>query len=179
MSNFLRKELNVRKDGTVESRVVYILSCLKCSCEIKRSFYQLKTLSGYCKKCAPSIFIKKEKYRLNTKVCVSCLRDLDVKKFGLTGSNHIKSSCITCSNLKSSFNITYFEYMDMLKAQDERCLICGTKHTEDKKLVVDHCHIKGNVRSLLCSSCNTGIGMFKENKQYLLNAIKYIEKYED
>lgn len=179
MNNILRKEYNVKKDGTVEGRIVYILSCLKCSCEIKRTKYQLNKLSGYCNKCAPSVLIKKEKYKLDTKVCTSCLRELNVKSFSLTGSGHIRSSCITCSNLKHNFNITYSEYMSMLKSQNESCLICGTKHTDSKKLVVDHCHITGKVRSLLCSNCNTGIGMFKENKEFLINAIKYIEDNEN
>jgi hypothetical protein len=179
MNNILRKEYNIKKDGTVESRIVYILSCLKCSCEIKRAKYQLDRLSGYCKKCAPSVLIKKEKYNLDTKVCKSCLRELNVKSFSLTGSGHVKSSCITCSNLKNVFNITYFDYTDMLRKQNNSCDICGVKHTEEKKLVVDHCHKTGKVRALLCSKCNTGIGMFNENKEYLLNAIKYIKKNEN
>jgi len=39
---------------------------------------------------------------------------------------------------------------------------------------VDHDHITGKVRGLLCSPCNTGLGMFQENAQLFLKAIQYL-----
>ena len=45
---------------------------------------------------------------------------------------------------------------------------------KNKVLCVDHNHTTG----LLCGLCNSGLGKFLENKQLLLNTIKYIEKWE-
>jgi hypothetical protein len=61
--------------------------------------------------------------------------------------------------------------MDMVKAQNGLCAICGA---EPDELVVDHCHASGNVRGLLCHSCNLGLGKFFDNTSYLSNAINYL-----
>ena len=53
----------------------------------------------------------------------------------------------------------------------EACMICGSTH----KLCIDHCHTTLNVRGILCSKCNTGLGMFNDNVDALVNAIKYLQ----
>lgn len=55
---------------------------------------------------------------------------------------------------------------------DFKCEICHNK----LPLAVDHCHKKGHVRGLLCNNCNNGLGRFQDNKEWLKNAIKYLEK---
>ena len=54
------------------------------------------------------------------------------------------------------------------------CVICGSTH----RLHIDHCHTTGNFRALLCSNCNTGIGMFKENIEIMNKAINYLKYFE-
>lgn len=47
-------------------------------------------------------------------------------------------------------------------------------------LVVDHNHISGKFRGLLCHSCNRGIGLLKENIEIFKRAIKYLDDpYKD
>ena len=43
-----------------------------------------------------------------------------------------------------------------------------------KERWADHNHTSGKVRGLLCSSCNTAIGLFKEDIQVISNAINYL-----
>lgn len=43
-----------------------------------------------------------------------------------------------------------------------------------KNFEVDHCHLTGKIRGLLCDRCNRGLGYFKDNSKALLNASKYI-----
>jgi len=79
------------------------------------------------------------------------------------------------SDLKKMFGITLDDYNQMLKSQNNSCAICG-KHEDDESssLAVDHCHTTGKIRGLLCSDCNRGLGMFKDNVVVLKNAISYL-----
>lgn len=82
--------------------------------------------------------------------------------------------------LASRYGISVEQYEDMLKEQDNSCKICG-KHEDEElhSLAVDHCHDTGKVRSLLCMSCNTGLGLFKDNKELLIKAQDYLEKHKE
>lgn len=74
--------------------------------------------------------------------------------------------------LMGTYGITLEDYNNMLASQNNRCLICGDIRY---KLHVDHNHETGKVRGLLCNSCNTGIGLLKENENILLSAIEYLK----
>ena len=78
------------------------------------------------------------------------------------------------ANLKHRYGINLVDYNQMLSEQDGKCKICKT---EAKRLVVDHCHTTKRVRGLLCSPCNTGIGMLKESENILRRAINYINEH--
>jgi len=85
-----------------------------------------------------------------------------------------------CSKRK----ITLEEYAKLLEQQDHKCAICGLEeickdswHDRVRRLSIDHCHRTGNVRGLLCHSCNTAIGKFKDDIELLHKAIRYITKY--
>ena len=55
------------------------------------------------------------------------------------------------------------------------CDICGKDELESK-LVVDHCHASGKVRGVLCYSCNTSLGKFKDSPELLRSAADYLEQ---
>ena len=79
--------------------------------------------------------------------------------------------------LKYKYGITEQQYDEMLKAQDNKCAICKSSSTKDKRrhrFAVDHCHSTGVVRGLLCSACNKGIGLFHDSQDILAAAIKYL-----
>ena len=78
---------------------------------------------------------------------------------------------------KYKYGITVDEYEAMLVEQDHRCKICGTKDEESSrgKLYVDHDHKTKKVRGLLCHGCNTGLGAFKDNAEFLKSAIQYLD----
>jgi hypothetical protein len=84
------------------------------------------------------------------------------------------------SKLKSKYGLSLEEYDNKLVKQNHKCAICGLDETENKKkLAVDHDHLTGKVRDLLCINCNTGLGMFKENIDNLATAIKYLNKHRE
>lgn len=79
------------------------------------------------------------------------------------------------TNLKKNYGITLDDYNRMFQEQNGCCKICG-KHQQDLKasLHVDHNHMTGKVRGLLCHHCNVGIGHFEDNIVLLSNAITYL-----
>lgn len=67
----------------------------------------------------------------------------------------------------------------MLRLQDGKCKICGIglDFKSPQKMYkphVDHDHMTGYVRGILCLTCNTGLGMFADNPELLSKAINYL-----
>ena len=89
------------------------------------------------------------------------------------------------SRLKSTFGITLEEFEELKHKQKHKCLICE-RHEDDfhskttagviKSFVVDHNHDTGEVRGLLCSECNVGLGFLQDSPKILQNAINYLTK---
>ena len=80
-------------------------------------------------------------------------------------------------NLKRNYGIDLQEYNQMFAQQSGCCAICGKHQTEFKtKLAVDHCHTSGEVRGLLCSNCNIGIGYLKDSDELFSAASQYLNK---
>ena len=80
-------------------------------------------------------------------------------------------------NLKRNFGLTLEDYDRMLQAQEGRC-VCG-KTEGDRgyyRLHVDHDHDTGEVRGLLCGSCNRGIGLLGEDPKLLRLLADYLER---
>ncbi|MFB7867369.1 endonuclease domain-containing protein [Streptomyces sp. NPDC056069] len=61
-----------------------------------------------------------------------------------------------------------------LQSQAGRCAICADRMD---KYVVDHNHVTGAVRDLLCNSCNALIGYSRERRDLLQSAIQYLERH--
>ena len=80
------------------------------------------------------------------------------------------------SQLKSKYGITLNDVNEMKIKQSNCCAICKEEFVKNKKINVDHCHKTGKVRGLLCHSCNTSLGKFKDSVEILNNAIKYLKK---
>ena len=81
------------------------------------------------------------------------------------------------SRRKSTFGITQDEYENLFLAQKGMCAICSMALPVGRGTHLDHCHRTGKIREFLCTNCNTGIGKFKDNCDFLLSAIRYITKH--
>ena len=77
------------------------------------------------------------------------------------------------------FGLSLEQVKDMEVHQNGLCAICGSPetrklHGRHKRLAVDHCHKTGEVRGLLCGSCNTALGLFREDLDILASATSYL-----
>ena len=80
-------------------------------------------------------------------------------------------------HLQYRYDITLDEYNKLFIQQNGCCVLCGKHQFEMKRrLAVDHNHITGKVRGLLCNKCNNGLGCFNDSAELMFKAINYLEK---
>lgn len=84
--------------------------------------------------------------------------------------------------LKRHYGITIEQYNGMLASQSGCCAICLKPESNEIRgkvvaLAVDHCHTSGKVRALLCSSCNTALGLFNDDVELLAKARGYVLRH--
>lgn len=137
----------------------------KCSkCKEEKSFdefYKKSTTKdgyyGHCKKCQNEY--SKKHYDNNV--------DYYVKKAKRWQSE----------NTVNGHGITKEQHQSMLNKFNGLCWICK----KNDATVIDHNHncnigkgCENCVRGVLCKQCNWGLGNFKDNPEYLFNAIEYL-----
>jgi len=140
---------------------------------------------------------------LKLKICPQCKLAKEKKEFGKdsTTSSGVSSWCKPCkktwrakkredepdrhkaidfeNDLKKNYGINTHQYNKMFDEQKGCCACCGRSHTDFKRgLHVDHNHTTGQVRGLLCTKCNPGIGYFDESTEKLEMAIAYLNKFK-
>lgn len=113
------------------------------------------------------------KLRSNCKECVS---KGNLKRYH-NGGKELQAVRARKSLLKK-YGITEEFYQKEREAQKHCCKICGKHESNQKhgKLYVDHCHETELYRGLLCNSCNTGLGSFRDNEELMLKAIEYVKE---
>jgi hypothetical protein len=141
---------------------------------------------------------------LHQKECLCCKQIKPIEEYGYHKRNkNFRGTCKTCDNkkaaeyrvrnkekyllnqssnkLKQRYGITMDEYMQTLNKQEHRCAICKATtpgQNNIKRFSVDHCHKTGQVRGILCSNCNKGIGLLGDNINILEAAIQYLRNHE-
>mgnify|MGYP000119516448 CR=1 FL=1 len=76
--------------------------------------------------------------------------------------------------LFAKYGITLDQFEELFQQQGQKCAICGN----DKPLRgfhLDHCHKTNKVRGILCHTCNSGLGLFKDNPDIFLKAADYLQ----
>lgn len=76
------------------------------------------------------------------------------------------------------YGLTQIQYDSIFLGQNGLCAICNKPPDGErwKKLCIDHDHSTGQVRGLLCSTCNTALGKFQDSQELLQKAIDYLKQ---
>lgn len=72
------------------------------------------------------------------------------------------------------YKVTRDQFDTMWEEQDGKCAICSKCFSE--LFCFDHCHSTGAVRGLLCSGCNTGLGLLGDTVESLERALAYLKQ---
>lgn len=79
-------------------------------------------------------------------------------------------------HLIRKYGVSLSRYAELLQAQGGCCAICLRPEPEDRMLDVDHDHLTGKVRGLLCTSCNRVLGHAYDSPSRLRAAADYLER---
>ena len=75
---------------------------------------------------------------------------------------------------RQTYGVTNEEFEEMCEAQGGICAICQ-REPGQLGLCIDHDHETGEVRGVICSPCNSGLGLFQDDPEFLRAAAAYIE----
>jgi Recombination endonuclease VII len=70
------------------------------------------------------------------------------------------------------YGISPAEYDALLAKQGGACAIC--RRRTKGRLCIDHCHVTGMVRGLLCNECNGALGYLRDDQASLVAALAYL-----
>lgn len=76
--------------------------------------------------------------------------------------------------LLSRYELTQEKFNIIFEFQDRRCAICRTSIPSKRGWVIDHDHLTGEVRGILCHKCNLGIGLLLDNINVVYKAYDYL-----
>ena len=84
-------------------------------------------------------------------------------------------------DLRRKYDISLEEYDQMVSLQGGKCALCpatapGGKHNNEHWFI-DHDHVTGKVRELLCFDCNIVLGIINDSPEHLGRMITYILKH--
>lgn len=103
-----------------------------------------------------------KEFRKNRRVCRDCER--------------------TASRKRSFFlerGMTHEERDQLLEQQNGVCGACGTSESGSVKgWHIDHSHVTGVVRSILCATCNIALGQVNDSQERLYLLIEYLKRHE-
>ena len=160
------------------------LICKICESEFERSEYRLSKTSGRycsiaCSNKARVIRVEEGDKRLCTRCgafndnfrpksltrCRECENESRRKWYAANRSKAIAMS--KRSHFRRKYGIEPDQYEKML---ENGCWICNS----NENLVVDHDHVSGKTRNILCQNCNKGLGHFRDNPELLNKAKDYL-----
>lgn len=152
--------------------------CRQCQCEASKS-YRLKNLEK-CKATNAAWRIKNPMYsaessknwRKNTPEYKKKLREYSARKRREDKNFDFRK------NLKRFYGLSIEQYESMYRSQNGVCAICSGLNVAGRRLAVDHNHKTGQIRGLLCNTCNTSLGTAKESVELLRSIIAYLERHE-
>jgi hypothetical protein len=156
--------------------------------ECKYGHISKRQVTGSCYACILARTEQSKAWRLNNPERVKELRSRWCKsKHNERKENAIKwnknnSSRVKINEWKRKYKLSQEEAESLFSRLTEVCDICKkperikTNKGTIKNLAVDHCHQTGKVRGLLCHSCNTALGNFRDSIESLQSAIDYLSR---
>ena len=136
-----------------------------------------KTASEYfpsSRTCKTCLYTRNKEYRSTHKT------EIRATRVRWRESNKSRMAALNWkSSLKTRYGMTVEAYDALALAQGGACAICFEPPAPGRKLCVDHDHVTGAVRGLLCDKCNVGLGAFGDDPVLLTRAAEFIRAFAE
>lgn len=83
------------------------------------------------------------------------------------------AACRAARHRFDRYGLSEAQYVELLRQQEGRCAACRIEL--DRGSHVDHDHVTGRVRGILCRPCNLALGHVKEDPERLRRLAVYVE----
>jgi hypothetical protein len=119
----------------------------------------------------------------STKTCRCCQAEKPLSDFYFRSeTGNYRTECKECVIERQRYQklgVCNTKYDEMLTRQKGACAICNSTLNSSRytKLAVDHDHRTGKVRGLLCTNCNTALGLMKDSVERFESAIQYLKRH--
>jgi hypothetical protein len=100
-------------------------------------------------------------------LCLGCKRE-NGARYRAKNREHIRFQ-----NRIDRYDLSEATFMALWAAQHGECAICHASF-ESTVSRIDHDHVTGAVRGILCVPCNTGIGCLRDSVPLLHEAVRYL-----
>lgn len=77
---------------------------------------------------------------------------------------------------EKKYKVSTEELEAIWERQGKACAICRRTSPGKKRFAIDHDHLTGVVRGLLCMNCNVGLGHFADSIERLEEAARYLAR---
>jgi len=112
---------------------------------------------------------ERDRTRHRRKIDPAKFRDQAIRRYASSVEQH------RAYRLQSKFGMSLAEYHSWVATIGNQCEICK-RPPKDRALDIDHDHISGQVRGLLCNQCNQGLGLLKDDPELLEKAAQYLRE---
>jgi len=112
------------------------------------------------------------------KFCPDCGQTKPVAAFQSKTGATFQSRCASCVGVRmrmKTFGLTRDQVVLMLATG---CEVCGDKPDNTRFIHIDHDHVTGRVRGVLCHPCNTALGLLNDNVDRLIALAAYVEHHQ-
>jgi hypothetical protein len=167
-----------------------LITCSRCGVKLTQAgFYKMRKWSGVCKECHKKRVSNNRRKRvaeggsdpIDGKTCPTCGVYVPASGFqnDRASGNGLSYECMLCTRTRKH-GLDGNAVRAMMVAQGGKCAGCKRDIEYNGKWAnvacIDHCHITGVVRGLLCHLCNRAIGLAGDSPITLRSLAEYLER---
>ena len=152
-----------------------VIDCLHCNESFIPSHFNQKICSKVCATKRNKQQCKKWDQNNKDKK-----KAYNARKYAENGDHYRNQS------FKERYKMSLDEARARVEIQDHKCPICGEFIDVDSpgvngpnKAHVDHCHLTGQIRDMLCRECNWMLGNGKDDPDRLQSGADYLRKWSN